>query len=346
MTGNANLKHRTAFTLIELLVVIAIIAILIALLVPAVQKVREAAARMQSMNNLKQMALAVHNYESAQRVIPGFAKPLSGANTSSFGYSVHAQILPYLEQEPLAKSFDMTQPLLVPGGGFFGQLNPALANVAKTVIPTYLCPTDGQDPLYTTITGGGIHAGTNYVVNIGTGTGLYTDVRFPTDGMFWYGARLRFTDITDGSSNTLLFAQTLRGTNVTLTGAWSTLSLDIQRRHYANVSGRTPLSTGGLSPLLNDADVIASTSWIGSRGGSWIWANTTTNGFTAYRTPNSTLPDGSAHGQGWLSARSNFAGGVCVALSDGSVRFVTDGINLNTWRSLATRAGNEVSTDF
>ena len=141
--------HRNAFTLIELLVVIAIIAILVGLMVPAV--VRVAANRMSSQNNLKQLGLALHNYESTHGRFPGL-RPAGGANATSFGFSVHAQLLPFIEQENLGKSIDLQQPLFV--GTFpspsFG-LNPTAAAAAATPVKTFLCPGDNQRNLFTTV---------------------------------------------------------------------------------------------------------------------------------------------------------------------------------------------------
>ncbi|MBA4192430.1 MAG: prepilin-type cleavage/methylation domain-containing protein [Planctomycetaceae bacterium] len=348
--------HRSAFTLIELLVVIAIIAVLIGLLLPAVQKVRQAAARASSQNNLKQLGLALHAYESANANLPGM-KSAGSSNATSFGYSVHAQLLPYIEQEPLGKQIDTTQPLFVgvfPTPSF--QLNPAVATAAGTVIKTFLCPGDSQQPLFTINSGGGTHAGTSYVVNLGSGlagAGSSSpngyDTRFPSDGMFFYGPGLKIGDITDGTSNTMFMSQCLLGLNQNLTKPFADLSPDEKRRQTASLSGRG-LHTGpsganpgyGVSPPIGATDYQSATSWRGNRGGSWIWANASANGYTAALTPNSPEPDSTAHGIGFLSARSNFSGGVNVCFGDGSVRFVRDSISIAAWRAFATRAGGEV----
>jgi prepilin-type N-terminal cleavage/methylation domain-containing protein len=346
---------RRAFTLIELLVVMAIIAVLVGLLLPAVQKVRTAAARASSQNNLKQLGLALHAYESATARLPGMLAA-GATNATSFGYSVHAQLLPYIEQEPLGRQIDLTQPLFV---GVFPtvtfQLNPVVAPAAATPVKTFLCPGDGQQPLFTVNSGGGVHTGTNYVVNLGSGlagAGASSpngyDTRFPTDGMFFYGPGLRFADVTDGTSNTLVLSQCLLGLNATLTKPYADLSADERRRQTASLSGKG-LFTGptganpgyGASAPIGATEYQTATSWRGNRGGSWIWGNASVNGFTAALTPNSPEPDSTAHGLGFLAARSNFTGGVNVCLGDGSVRFVRDSIALPNWRALATRAGGE-----
>ncbi|WP_232055903.1 DUF1559 domain-containing protein [Tuwongella immobilis] len=351
-----RLRNRTAFTLIELLVVIAIIAILIGLLLPAVQKVRSAAARMSSQNNLKQLALAMHSFENATGSIPGM-RAATGGNGNSFGFSVHAQLLPYIEQENLGRQIDTTQPLFVgtfPTPSF--QLNPLMAGAAATPVKTMLCPGDAQNPLFTTNSGGGTHAGTSYVVNLGSGlagpggtAANGYDTRFPTDGMFFYGPGVRFADVTDGTSNTMVMSQTLLGLNTNLTKAFADTTPEERRRQIASVPGRSLFTGGaganpgfGASPPLVAGDHTSATSWRGNRGGSWIWGNATANGFSAALPPNSPTPDATAHGMGWLSARSNFPGGVNVAFGDGSVRFVTDNVDINTWRAIATRNGGEV----
>ncbi|QEL15108.1 DUF1559 family PulG-like putative transporter [Limnoglobus roseus] len=357
MPPRSHHRHRHAFTLIELLVVIAIIAILIGLLLPAVQKVRDAAARMSDQNNLKQLGLAAHNFAGANDRLPGYQPAPSGSSVTSYGYSVHAFLLPYIEQEPLCKTFAPNTQQLFFGAAPFGTLNPALAATAATPVKTFLNPADGQDPVCTIMSGGSPHAGTNYAANIGSGLDANdaasnpqksngTDLRFPSDGLFWSGSKVKLTDISDGTSNTLMFADIMRGPNASLTGTpLSSLSNDQRRRLYASASsGRSPVATapGGLNPPLTTTDATGATGWTGNRGGSWIWGQPYTNGFTAALTPNSTTPDVAGHGQGWFTARSPFAGGVNAALADGSVRFFRDSISVTTWRAMATRTGGEV----
>lgn len=137
--------------------------------------------------------------------------------------------------------------------------------------------------------------------------------------------------------------------NQNLTKPFADLSREEKRRQTASIAGRG-LYTGpsgaspgyGASPPIGPSDYLSATSWRGNRGGSWIWANATVNGFCAALPPNSPEPDSTAHGLGFLTARSNFSGGVNVCFGDGSVRFVRDSINLTTWRAAATRAGGEV----
>jgi prepilin-type processing-associated H-X9-DG protein len=156
-----------------------------------------------------------------------------------------------------------------------------------------------------------------------------------------------FVGITDGSSNTLMWAEIYRGTNANLTGTTYAQLTPIQRqRLIANLSsGRSPQPGGGISPIITEPAVLAATSWTGNRGGSWIWGNMPMNGFCAAVAPNGPVPSAAAHGQGWLGAFGPFPGGVNVGMADGSIRFVRSSIPLATWQAMATRAGGEVVSD-
>ena len=185
---------RAGFTLIELLVVIAIIAILIALLVPAVQKVREAAARTQCQNNLKQIALGLHNYHSTYKRLPpprgnlGGTVPPPGVFTQYMGWML--MTLPFIEQDNLHKGANQWS------AGFF-------ANYSKEV-PIFLCPSDGriQTP------GSGNGGLTHYLGVTGGGQSSTLQQTGPTNGIFDVsGIGLRLTDIVDGTSNTLMIGE-------------------------------------------------------------------------------------------------------------------------------------------
>ena len=153
-------RLRRAFTLVELLVVIAINGILIGLLLPAVQAAREAARRMSCGNNVKQIVLSMHNYESAHKRLPGIA-----GNSTNNGFSALAKVLPYCEQDNLHSLVDYSIPLSLGSGG--GQsVNPLQQPAARTEVSFFLCPSDGG---LTEFSSNGLWAPTNYMCNSGTG---------------------------------------------------------------------------------------------------------------------------------------------------------------------------------
>ena len=163
-------RAPAGFTLIELLVVIAIIAVLIGLLVPAVQKVREAANRMSCANNLKQVVLGAINHESGKGYFPALNDGApAGQINASYAFGVLANVLPYIEQGQLQNLIDYTKPATL--SGWRGDINPVHDAACSTVVKTFLCPSDGQNPLFSNQTRAATPAtfataGTNYVFNM------------------------------------------------------------------------------------------------------------------------------------------------------------------------------------
>lgn len=327
---------RPGFTLIELLVVIAIIAVLVGLLLPAVQQAREAARRTQCKNNMKQMGLALHNYESTHTVFPG-------NGTGSNLISVHTALLPFIEQENLKRLYDPNQPLFLLAAGV-PLFNSSQLPAASTIVNTFLCPSDSQSPVFSRWGANNI-AGTNYMVCTGTGTDSYYDLQFPTDGMFWNRSSQRFRDMTDGTSSTLLMSEALLGPNFDTMAATPA----VPRRQISSPRGVFSVNNnppGGSIPAVSNAICATSTRWTGDRGLSWIYGIAQSTTFNTHETPNSTTPDCHSNGQGWFKASSLHSGGVNVLVADGSVRFIGDSIALENWRALSTRAGGEILGEF
>src|SRR5262245_14076397 len=222
--------RRSGFTLIELLVVIAIIAILIGLLVPAVQKVREAAARASCQNNLKQLGLAMHTYHDNYKKFPygegpgNPADPIKTRRGCCWG-DWQTLILPYLEQGNIFKGYvnlggsDLTGPR-------YGA-SPNVENVTSKRLEVLTCPSDNPNPgAITTTIKGVTYAITshNYVVNYGNTNNYQLDITTPVAQKFggapfgWAPVSCRITDITDGTSNTLLASETVQGIGSDLRG--------------------------------------------------------------------------------------------------------------------------------
>lgn len=309
---SSSRSHR-GFTLIELLVVIAIIAVLIALLLPAVQQAREAARRTQCKNNLKQMGLAIHNYEGSHRLFPpssmsGFGKgvwnyPGTGpADPDIRLHSFASLILPYIDGGNLYNTIDYN----------VSSLAPANRTAASQVLSFYRCPSYpgpdfSTDPQYVTTAGYDKFAIRNYVA-LGAKTVLGLSGAIPADGVMYPLSKTGFRDITDGTSNTIMIAETreekasvwIDGTSATVVARWT--------------------------------NVMAPPTYAG---------NTSSINYQPY------FPGfgPSSIAQKW-GPSSLHVGGAHHLLCDGSVRFISENIDVTLYDSLTSRNGGEIVGDF
>jgi prepilin-type N-terminal cleavage/methylation domain-containing protein/prepilin-type processing-associated H-X9-DG protein len=331
--------RRRGFTLVELLVVMVIIALLIGLLVPAVQKVRESARRTSCMNNLKQIGLAVANYEAERGCYPPSWLPVPSDGHNIDGWSAAACLLPFIEQGNLQAKFDMkytfdnalkTQVTLADG---------TTAAVASLRIPTYMCPCEKQD-VAKLRNGAPVAYPSNYAVNLGTWFVWDPTTGAGGNGTFFPGSKIRPTDVADGTSYTLCSSEVK---------AWQPI--------YRNAG-----LTGALAqPALASVASLQGSFQMNNGHTQWVDGRSAQTGFTSLFGPNTVVPatvSGVTYDVDWtnqlegdsttiptysaVTSRSYHAGGVNALLLDGSARFYENNVNLGVWQALSTRAGGEL----
>lgn len=307
MVGRSDSMHQgmrpRGFTLIELLVVIAIIAILVALLLPAVQQARESARRTQCRDHLRQLGLALHNYHDAHRTLPpGYTYRPDASTTpvnNGAGFGWGSMLLPYLDQAPLYAKLDFNQSLY----------SAANQGPREVHLPIFLCPTDSVSP------GGYVEMGPvperyamcSYVASFGPPD--LDAVQEQREGLFSRNSRIRFSDVTDGLSNTLMCGERQNG----------------------------PFRHGGV----HGNHFSYETAWAGSIR-DWDEPDDDHGHMTLFQTghtPNHADSDD-------RDVSAPHIGYANFLLGDGAVRAISENVSLEVYSNLGTRAGAEVVGEY
>jgi prepilin-type N-terminal cleavage/methylation domain-containing protein len=300
-------RQRRAFSLFEVLIVLALFLILFALLLPGVAALRQKAAQAQSTNNMKQLGLAVHNYAGTNNFFP------PGLDDNNF--STAAYLLPYIEQANVFNLIDFKKSID----------DKANAPARKVIIKTFLNPMD------TIVSVSADYGATNYLFNAGSDDDLKDN-----NGLFYLNSKTTFAAITDGTSNTAMSMETLKGDSMVK-------AVTVKRQHVLlkkeALKGLKP--EAGVDDWKNDKNIAA------DRCASWMDGRFLQGTFTGTRALNDEKPDVNCAGAGGLSAARSLTTSVPVGMGDGSVRRVSNKMSLETWKNVCSRAdGNVLGNDF
>ena len=331
-------SHRRGFTLIELLVVIAIIAVLIALLLPAVQAAREAARRAQCVNNLKQLGLAIQNYHDVNGAFPPTALNSSAVLTPDF--SLKGRLLPFMEQTAAYNALNQ---------GFLYNAAPNFT-VRILRVNSFLCPSDGNVPSGSTTVGSmtGVPGYHSYPNNIGTfarnNGNMYDGPAYEMGANL--GGTVTIATVTDGTSNTVIFSEFIRGRDIaTADGPFQVYKDTTDSDSVAAPLTQLVQNCKAVALISQGNPLVASDQR--QKGADWLNQNCGKGGGYSHIMPPNTRACyfsnvNASKTYTMVSASSYHSGGVNVAMLDGSVRFVKDSVSPAAWWAIATKSGGEV----
>ncbi len=327
-------RSTIGFTLIELLVVIAIVAILVLMLLPAVNAAREAARRISCVNNIRQIGLAVLGFESAQRRFPP-------SRHSVGGWSAQAMLLPYLEEDVLASDLDYNQP--------YSQVTTFRGEKLSSYrVPTYLCPSETQDRVRMGADGQPEHYPLNYGVNLGVWMVWDPATGRGGKGVFYPDSWLTAHSIRDGLSKTICMAEVKAYTPY---------------ERNAGIAGELAIPDAAEALPPGGEQKFGPPREKNTGHTEWVDGRSHQAGFTATFRPNTQvrLPRAGGRDIDWtnqqegksdhvrtyaaVTARSHHPGVVHVVLMDGATRAISDEIDLQVWRTAATRRGRDGNLD-
>jgi len=341
----STVVRRGGFTLIEVLVAIGIIGLLVGLLLPAVQSARESARRLTCITNLKQIGLSLQSYASLYQYFPGINTPTrfrAGGPISGHAYSPLARILGELDQVPLYNATNFSDLSTSPGSLWANQ------TVMMTTLAVFVCPSDVTPP----VSG---YGRVSYRFNLGPGPWYAPgrDKQSSWDGPFSSHRFYSPADFPDGLSQTIGVSERLQGN--WMEGTWSPGNYLLTDAGSRLKIGQGPYTIDEMTSACDSASLSLS---IETRSGeSWFLSglhftdynhcavpNAKTHDCSLYAIWSGSLHDRTLH-EGVFTARSRHPGGVNALRMDGSVRFVSDSIDKQTWRGFSTRAGREVGGD-